>query len=472
MSSNDYPETKLPLRVQAAMALSAGLLLAAGYALHPLWWAPWLAPALLVPATGGGRGRAWLMGALAGAVSVVSVIGYYLDFSAITAVIVLVLRTLAWGGAAALARSAWRRLPAGSAVFVLPVFIAALEEITLTVSVHGAVGSLAYSQMPLLPVIQTASFGGTPAVTFLVLLPGSLIGGLLLRRPRARPALAAIGLAAAVLSACAAYASWRLTAPAPAGRQSVALIASDRFHGIPEDWKAVWAVYRPAIDRAATPGALVVLPEKIALLDGPAAAAAAASDIRAAAAKTRTTLVVGLEVHDASVYRNRALVARPDGTLNWYDKQRMVPVFEDRDVPGHSPLVLNAGPLTLGTAICKDMHIPSIGREYAGKAALIGVPAWDFGRDGWMGARMTGMRGIEGGYAIARSARNGLAGAYDAYGRVVAEAPSGPQTTVAAELAAARVDTPYAYIGEAFGWMCAAFSLGLIAWLLVDRKRA
>jgi apolipoprotein N-acyltransferase len=470
MSSNDYTETKLPLWAQAALAAGAGLLLTLGYALHPLWWAPWLAPALLIPATGGGRGRAWLMGALAGAVSVISVIGYYLDFSAVTAAIVFVLRTLAWGGAATLTRAAWRRLPAGAAVFVLPVVIAALEEITLTVSVHGAVGSLAYSQMPLLPVIQAASWGGTPAVTFLLLLPGSLIGGLLLRRPPARPALAAAGLALAVLAACGAYATWRLAAPAPAGRQAVALIASDRFRGIPEDWKAVWAVYRPEVDRAAVPGSLIVLPEKIALLDGPEAEAAAA-EVRAAAMKTQATLVVGLEVHADGIYRNRALVARPDGSTAWYDKQRMVPVFEDRDVPGHGPLVLGAGPLTLGAAICKDMHIPSIGREYAGKAALMAVPAWDFGQDGWMGARMTGMRGIESGYAVARSARNGLAGAYDAYGRIVAEAPSGPQTTVTARLAAARIDTPYGHVGEAFGWICAALSLGLIAWLRLARRR-
>jgi apolipoprotein N-acyltransferase len=281
--------------------------------------------------------------------------------------------------------------------------------------------------------------------------------------------LAAAGLAAMVLAASGAYAAWRLTASAPPGRQTVALIASDRFRGIPEDWKAVWAVYQPAVDRAATPGALIVLPEKIALLDGPATEAAAA-ETRAAAMKAKATLVVGLEVHAGGVYRNRALVARPDGGTAWYDKQRMVPVFEDRDVPGHGPLLLGAGPLELGTAICKDMHIPSIGREYAGKAALMAVPAWDFGQDGWMGARMTAMRGIEGGYAVARSARNGLAGAYDAYGRIIAEAPSGPETVVTAKLASARITTPYGRVGEAFGWICAALSLGLIAWLRLGRK--
>jgi len=471
MSSNDYSEIKLPLWARIALAAAAGVLLTCGYALHPLWWAPWLAPALLIPAAAGGRGVAWLAGSLAGGVCVLSVFGYYLDFSPVTAGVVLALRILAWGGAAALATAAWRRLPAWAAVFVLPVFVAGLEEVTLAVSVHGAVGSLAYSQMALLPVIQAAAWGGTPAVTFLVLLPGSLVGGLLAGPADVRRMVAA-GLAAlAVMAGAGGYAAVRLVA-APGQSLPVVLIASDRFRGIPEDWSAVWALYSPAVDRAAGPGRLVVLPEKIALLDK-ASTDAAAADVRAVAIRHQATVVTGIEVRMNGIYRNRALVARPDGSVAWYDKQRMVPVFEDRDVPGHAPLVFGLGPMAVGTAVCKDMHIPSIGAEYAGKVAVMAVPAWDFGQDGWMGARMTMMRGIEGGYAVARSARNGIAGAYDAYGRVVAEAVSVPGVTlVTANLPAVSIDTPYAHIREAFGWLCVILSVLFIVWARYRRSFA
>lgn len=469
MSTNDYPENRLPLWARLVLAMGAGLLLTCGYALHPLWWAPWLAPALLIPAAAGGRGNAWLAGSLAGAVSVISVFGYYLDFSPVTAGVVLALRVLAWGGAAALATSAWRRLPAWAAVCVLPLFVAALEEVTLTVSVHGAVGSLAYSQMALLPVIQAAAWGGTPAVTFLVLLPGSLIGGLLTGRLDRKRALAASAVAVVVIGGAGLYAMARLTT-APERPLPVVLIASDRFHGVAEDWTAVWGLYGPAVDRAAAPGHLVVLPEKIALLDK-AAADVAAAHVRATAVKHQATVVVGLEVRTDGIYRNRALIARPDGAVAWYDKQRMVPVFEARDVPGHTPLVFGLDGMTAGAAVCKDMHIPSIGAEYAGKVAVMAVPAWDFGQDGWMGARMTMVRGIEGGYGIARSARNGIAGAYDAYGRVVAEAASVPgMTVVTASLPSGRIDTPYAHIGETFGWLCAVLSVLASAWAW--RRRA
>ena len=82
--------------------------------------------------------------------------------------------------------------------------------------------------------------------------------------------------------------------------------------------------------------------------------------------------------------------------------------------------MIDAAGERVGLAICKDMHIPSIGREYGG-AEMMAVPAWDFGHDGWMGARMTAMRGVENGYAIARSAREGLLGAYDSVGRAIVE---------------------------------------------------
>ena len=49
--------------------------------------------------------------------------------------------------------------------------------------------------------------------------------------------------------------------------------------------------------------------------------------------------------------------------MTWYDKQRLLPGFEDRDRPGHTPVVIGATGTKIGLAICKDMHVPSIGQE-------------------------------------------------------------------------------------------------------------
>ncbi|MBV9774482.1 MAG: hypothetical protein JO040_11060 [Gemmatimonadetes bacterium] len=449
----------------ARLALSAiaGALLAAGYALHPQWWAPWLAPLPLVVAGSGSRGHARRAGAVAGAAAMIGVLGYYVEMSgwAVTLVISL-LRVGAWVFASRLAHDAARRLPLGLAMLVLPATIAALETLTLAVSPHGAAGSLAYSQMDVPAVVQVAALGGVPAVVFLVLLPGSLAGlwgSGAWSPPQRRTAGAALVL---IGTAVVLFSAGRLHAPTGSREIPVALVATDQFDGIPGEWEPVWAAYRPAVAGAARQGGLVVLPEKVALLDA-AAAARAALDVATAARAAGTTVVVGVEVRDGGTYRNRALVAGPDGRIAWYDKQRLVPGWEDRDVPGRTPLFVAAAGTHVGVAICKDMHVPGIGREYAGSAAIVTVPAWDFGRDGWMGARMTAMRAVENGYAVARSAREGFLGAYDRTGRTRAERPVVGGTTIATTtLPAHGAETLYGRVGDVFGWIC-VLAVGFLA---------
>jgi apolipoprotein N-acyltransferase len=166
------------------------------------------------------------------------------------------------------------------------------------------------------------------------------------------------------------------------------------------------------------------------------------------------------------------LLGAPDGHAAWYDKQRLVPGWEDRDTPGKSPVFLEVMDTRVGIAICKDMHIPEIGRQYAGNAAIMVVPAYDFGRDGWMGARMTAMRAVENGYAVARSARNGLVSAYDRTGRVLVEYPVGDSITVAkATLPADGSSTLYGRVGNVFGWVCLCGSVVLWIWLSLAQRR-
>jgi len=461
----------LPLTWRLVLAVLAGLLLSAGYALHPVWWAPWLAPVALIAAASGER-HAWLMGAIAGIVAVTSALGYYLGQSGawLGTAIIVVLRMVSWGGAARMAGGAARKLPLALAMFVLPVFVAAIEAVTLIVSIHGAAGSLAYSQMDLPGLVQVAAIGGVPAIVFIVLLPGSFASMWLVRRRRPADIAMAAGLLAAVTLAVGLQSFDRLARPEDAKKVHATLIVTDRFRGIPTDWTNVWSAYAPAVANTARADGIVVLPEKIALLDR-AQATAAAQDLSRAAQQTRATIVAGIEVRDGAAYSNRAIVATPDGAIAWYTKQRLVPGFEDRDRPGHAPLMVTIGKNIVGIAVCKDMHIPSIGREYAGTAAIMAVPAWDFGQDGWMGARMTMLRGVENGYAVARSARDGLAGAYDSTGRVIAEATSTPgMTVVEADVPAEVHPTPYARFGNLFGFSCMAAFIAL-AGALVLRSR-
>ncbi len=85
------------------------------------------------------------------------------------------------------------------------------------------------------------------------------------------------------------------------------------------------------------------------------------------------------------------------------------------------------------------------------------VPARDFGRDGWMGARMTAARAVENGYSIVRSSRQGLLGAVDPAGRAIVERASSQRATVVmADLPVGRHTTLYSRAGNVFGWACLA----------------
>jgi apolipoprotein N-acyltransferase len=325
--------------------------------------------------------------------------------------------------------------------------------------------------MDVLGVIQIASVGGVCAVVFLVLLPGSFLGLYLWGHSR-RAGLRAAGALTGLIMLCTAlFSAARIRAPQPAGTIPVTLIATNQYDdGVGADWTGVWATYRPAVIAAATSGGLVVLPEKVVLLKREDVGRAA-QDVLAAARETGAAIVVGLETHDHGVYSNRALLVTPDGGAHWYDTQRLVLPWEARDTPGDSAVFADVLGTRLGIAICKDMHVPAIGRQYAGKAALMVVPAYDFGRDGWMGARMTALRAVENGYAIARSARSGLLSAYDRTGRVILERPVERRITVARTvLSTAGGITIYARVGDIFGWLCVTGTVLLWSWLRLAHR--
>lgn len=457
------------LLLSVTLSLIGGGLLAASYALHPLWWAAWIAPVALLLAAAGRTRNLWIASVLAGATAALPLIPYYMSLLGPGLVAnVVVLRIVLLAIALGLSRAAAARLPLGLAMLAFPIVMAGFEQIMLAASVNGAAGSIAYSQSDMPGLIQVASLGGVPAVVFLILLPGSFAGLLLARawpaaeRTAAIAGLVMLGLAVTLFSVGHMRRS--------AGAVKAVMLATDRFPSIPTDWAQVWAAYAPAVRATAPRGGLVVLPEKIALL-GTGATQAAMRDVAAAARASAATLVVGIEVK-GDVYRNRALIAQPDGRVAWYDKQRMVPHLEARDVPGNTPFFGTIGGVVFGVAICKDMHIPSIGREYAGRVGLMAVPAWDFGRDGWMGARMTAMRAVESGYAIARAARDGLVGGYDGAGRAIAEARSTEGMAIAQiSLPAEELPTLYARVGDAFGWLCVAGTTALAGWVGLVRLR-
>ncbi len=72
------------------------------------------------------------------------------------------------------------------------------------------------------------------------------------------------------------------------------------------------------------------------------------------------------------------------------------------------------------------------------------VPALDFDRDAWLHSRMAVMRGVESGFAVARSSGHGYRTLSTARGEIVGTdrlvLPTGP--------------TPYSRLGNWFAWSC------------------
>lgn len=106
-------------------------------------------------------------------------------------------------------------------------------------------------------------------------------------------------------------------------------------------------------------------------------------------------------------------------------------------------------------AICKDMDFPELARDHAqaGVEVML-VPAWDFVRDAWFHQRMAVMRGVEGGYAVIRTAQDGLATVSDDRGRVLAaeHSWSSPEVLLTAEVTPGPGGTLYSGTGDWFGW--------------------
>jgi apolipoprotein N-acyltransferase len=120
-----------------------------------------------------------------------------------------------------------------------------------------------------------------------------------------------------------------------------------------------------------------------------------------------------------------------------------------------------------------DFSNPS--RRYAREGVgLMLVPAWDFVVDRSWHGHIAIMRGVEGGFSIARSAKKGYLTVSDSRGRIIGERPSD-----AAEFATLLVDVPaahhwtvYQVMGDWFAWVAIAMLLLVMIRLATGRANA
>lgn len=462
--------------LQLVAAIAAGVPLYFMLGPQPVPWLAWCAPVpvLWLVLRSSRRDAAW-SGALAAAVGLSSNLAYMSLLMPLAAVLaVLAFKALLWVLVLLLTRRVVVRYRSNWCVLVYPLLWVAIDTLMASLLPDGNWGSLAYSQAEQLPLLQVVALAGVPGLLFLVcLMPSALALLLAGGRPYLRPALCSLLL---VLLAWAGGAYRLHAAPAVAPGQLAGLAAIDDFLAPqlpPARAQAVWDRYVQQVQQLAGQGArVVVLPEKIATL-APAAAAQLQQRFSALAQRLGVWIALGVAVQDQQGRRNLAWLFSPDGAPPVsYQKHHLAPP-ERNFLAGSAYQLQPVAGQSMGLAICKDMHFAAFGHAYgaAGAQAML-VPAWDFGLDAWMGARMTLVRGVENGYGVLRASREGLLTVSDAYGRVLAERASSslPGSTLLAPMPGRTVAAPWArWLGPLFGWLCVAASALLLALLLHAR---
>jgi apolipoprotein N-acyltransferase len=475
------------------LALSAAMFFF-GTGLSPAWPVIWLAPipvlwlAPRLPAS-----SAFLVAAAAFALGGLNE-WYYLTI--IVPLWLSILNSLGpaciFGLAVLLFRSRMLKGRVVQAALIVPAFWVAYEFISASVSVHGTIGNLGYSQIKFLPILQLAAVTGIWGISFSIFTFAAAVAAFFSTdSPKQKRALA-IGLAV-FLAGVFGYGYWRLAStPKNSPTIKVGLIASDDSMNliVPTTQDAAYAFDRfgkQMLSMSAEGIQLFVLPEH----SGPvtdASVSATDATFEQLARQTHAFIAVGVDRITPKVSWNQERLYAPDGTLlATYNKHHLLPHWEDQFTPATDRTSLSVpygamceGPDAKqsmersavpaasgrwGLEICKDMDFPLLSRQYARDGvALMVVPAWDFFLDGWSHGSMAIMRGVEGGFSVARSAKRSVLYASDDRGRVIAQHDTlfAPFATVIATVPVRHDVTLYAKFGDWFGWL----NLGLLAVLL------
>lgn len=463
-----------------ALGSAATLLGAAGFwfgtGLTPSWWCTWLAPLpLLLLATRVRTGVAALAAFVAVLIGSMNQWHYVHDLIKLPMVVLLLQSAIA-SVVFVLTTLLYRRLAMRghilAAMFSVPLLWTTVFFANAASSPHGTWGDLAYTQMDATVLIQIAAVTGIWGIGFTLLLGATWIATLVNDASPLRERAIAGVIGAVLLGAVFGFGAWRLGDSAAERSVKIGLASLPGSKPLAPMEPAGEALIRQYLDEL-TPlvdaGAqYLVIPEVAFGVEQ-----ADIPPLRDFAQQRGVTLVTGVDLKIANTpERNASLAFGPQGgapNVCW--KHHLVPVFEDRFTPGTDITLLPNG--KVGLSICKDNDFPALLRRYGARdVQLMLIPAWDFNLDGWLHSRMAILRGVESGFAIARSARDGRLSLSDDRGRVLAEASSeeGPAHLIG-ELPLRRTRTVYARFGDWFGWVCVAGSIAVLGLAYPRRRR-
>jgi len=467
-----------------AVGLSA-VLIWFGNGLDPWWPLLWLAPVpVLIVALRGSAwlgsssvGLAWLLGSFTLwpyfhvlGLPPVAFVGIFGAAAAVMSFAALLFRTLVRSGAI------W------SGLLAFPAAIVTAEYVRNLTTPHGTAGSLAYTQLKFLPLLQLASVTGPWGVTFLLtLFPAALATAIHVGATAPKQAIRVLAACVGILVPVLIFGAVRLAIPQVGQKVLVGLIASDEGRNVATarsgaDTRRLFAQYAAeARDLASRGASVIVLPEKLATVSEDDADGDSNNALQQVADETGSTIVAGELYLQGSAHWNQARVFRPRASALTYNKHHMLPPFENPLTPGTSELAFAGAAGTYGVEICKDMDFTALSRRY-GRAdlGLMLTPGWDFNMDRSWHGHMAVMRAVENGFGLVRAAKNGYLTLADNRGRVLAETRSDarmPFTTLLGSVTARHSSTLYVLLGDWCAWMACVVFVACLArglWIAVS----
>lgn len=170
--------------------------------------------------------------------------------------------------------------------------------------------------------------------------------------------------------------------------------------------------------------------------------------------------------------RNETFLFGPDGRQLWhYRKNNPVPNMEPVAPTKNAPPVVQTLFGRISNVICYDADFPSLSRV---RADVTLVPGWDWKEEGYVHTmKIARLRAIENGYSMLRVDFLGVSGAFDAYGRVLAEQNTldGKRNVIYVDLPIQGVRTLYNMTGDLFAWCCLAATIALCLLAASGRRR-
>ncbi|MDQ0465237.1 apolipoprotein N-acyltransferase [Caulobacter ginsengisoli] len=460
--------------------------------------AAWIAPALLLRFSRTSRPAPAIAGVVvaAGLQMAVYMLEAAAPFTPIAIVLCLVLGLL-FAIPYILDRLVGGRLSSPARLLLMPLAWVMTEFAAASLLPVGtAIGTRAVTQAETLALMQVISLFGPYAIGFLIALIATAANQVW-ERPTRASLIRYGGAAAVVLAAVLAFGEARLmqsSAAAPGPTVKIAGVVPPTALRGPA-WAGVtmanWPPSAAARAAVATPRARAAYArvQDRLLADTQAAARSGAkivqwsetgapvleADKPALLARVAALArVEGIYINAAigvPFERNETYLFAPDGRQLWHYRK-------NHPVPGMEPVAPFKGPAPvadtpygrLSSIICYDGDFPPLARA---KADILLLPGWDWPEMGHVHTmRLARLRAIENGYALVRIDYQGVSGAFDPYGRVLASQNTlpGEAYTLLVDVPTKGVTTLYGMTGDLFVWLCVLATLGLCGLGMVRRR--